>query len=114
MTRKLKNLTTLDISNNKLESLENFEYLKRMKRLVAKNNFIRELQPISNLSSIYEIDLESNAIDSHKDFLGFIKGKNDLIVVNLALNPIMVEVTSIEKLNEDLIQGAPDMVTLKT
>jgi hypothetical protein len=47
--------------------------------------------------------MEGNAVDSHIDFLEFIKNKNDLIVVNLTMNPLMVEVDSIEKLNEDLI-----------
>lgn len=30
------------------------------------------------------------------------------------MNPIMVEVDSIEKLNDDLIQKAPDLITKKT
>lgn len=30
------------------------------------------------------------------------------------MNPLMVEVHSIEKFNEDLIQKAPDMITKKT
>lgn len=46
--------------------------------------------------------------------MSFIKDKNDLIVVNLHLNPLMVEVHTIEKFNDDLIQNAPEMVTQKT
>ena len=30
------------------------------------------------------------------------------------MNPLMVEVNSIEKLNDDLIQKAPDMITKKS
>jgi hypothetical protein len=60
------------------------------------------------------LDLEGNAIDSHKDFLKFIHNKNDLIVVNLAMNPLLVDVQTIEKFNEDLIQKAPDLITQKT
>jgi hypothetical protein len=85
-----------------------------MKRLLAKNNFVRELEPIGDVANLFELDLEGNAIDSHKDFLKFIKNKNDLIVVNLAMNPLMVEVHTIEKLNEDLIGKAPDFITRKT
>lgn len=77
--------------------------MRRIKRLVAKNNHVRLLAPIKHVDTIYELDLEGNAVDSHIDFLDFIKGKNDLIVVNLQLNPIMVEVDSIEKLNEDFL-----------
>lgn len=51
--------------------------------MIAKNNYVRQLAPIKFIDSIYEVDLEGNAIDSHIDFLEFIKAKNDLIVVNL-------------------------------
>ena len=69
---------------------------------------------IKSIENIYELDLEGNAVDSHIDFLEFIKGKNDIIIVNLHLNPIMVEVDSIEKINEDLISKAPDKISRKT
>jgi hypothetical protein len=85
-----------------------------MKRLLSKNNFVRELIPIAGLKTIFEIDLEGNAIDSHKDFLCFIKDKNDLLVMNLVQNPLMVEVTTIEKFNDDLIQKAPELITRKS
>ena len=88
--------------------------MHRIKRLVAKNNFVRQIAPIRSIESIYELDLEGNAADSHIDFLEFIKGKNDLIIVNLHMNPIMVEVDSIEKINEDLQAKAPDIITKKT
>ena len=114
VSKKLKNITTIDISNNKLQNLDNFKNMTRMKRLLAKNNFIRQLEPICDVSNLFELDLEGNAIDSHIDFLKFIKNKNDLIVVNLSMNPLMVEVQSIEKFNEDLIEKAPDNITQKT
>lgn len=105
--KKLKNITTFDISYNKLETLENFHLMHRMKRLLAKNNFVREIAPIKEIIGIFEVDLEANAVDSCIDFLEFVKGKNDILVVNLYLNPLMVDVTSIEKFNEALIQSAP-------
>jgi Leucine-rich repeat (LRR) protein len=101
--KKLKNISTIDISSNKLESLENFQYMRRIKRLLAKNNFVRELTHIEGVQNIFELDLEANAIDSHKDFLKFIQNKNDLIVVNLSSNPLLVDVQTIERFNEDLI-----------
>lgn len=88
--------------------------MHRIKRLLAKNNYVRQLSDIRSLDGIYEVDVDGNAIDSHKDFLQFIQNKNDLIIFNLNQNPITVEVDSIEKLNDDLIQKAPDMITKKT
>lgn len=82
--KKLKNVTTLDIQSNKLETLQNFEHLQRLKRLLAKNNFIRDLMPLQGIKHIFEIDLESNGVDSHIDFVKLIKGKSDLIVFNLS------------------------------
>ena len=79
--------------------------------MLAKNNFVRELTHIEGIQNIFELDVEGNAIDSHKDFLKFIKNKSDLIVVNLSSNPLLVDVQNIEKFNEDLIQKAPDMIT---
>lgn len=65
-------MTTIDVSSNKLESLENFKYMHRIKRLVAKHNFIRQISTIKSIENIYELDLEGNAVDSHIDFLEFI------------------------------------------
>ena len=90
-----------------METLENFEHLGRLKRLLAKNNYIRDLFPLQSIKNIFEIDLEGNAVDSHIDFVNMIKGKNDLIVFNLYQNPLMVETETIEKFNEDLVQKAP-------
>lgn len=36
--RSLSNLTTLEISNNGIESLEGIENATRLKRLIARNN----------------------------------------------------------------------------
>jgi CMP-2-keto-3-deoxyoctulosonic acid synthetase len=88
--------------------------MARLKRLLAKNNYIRELSPLQEVQTLFELDLESNGVDSHIDFLKFIKGKNDLIIVNLHQNPLMVEIHSIEKFNEALMQNAPDYVTQTT
>jgi hypothetical protein len=112
--KKLKNVTTLDIQSNKLETLENFEHLSRLKRLLAKNNYVRDLVPLQSIKNIFEIDLEANAVDSHIDFVNLIKGKSDLIVFNLHQNPLMVETETIEKFNDDLISKAPAFVTQKT
>lgn len=40
MTSNLKNVSTLDLSQNGLESLNGLQSMKRLKRLIAKNNQI--------------------------------------------------------------------------
>ena len=57
-------LTTLEISNNGIESLEGLQSVHRLKRLIAKNNQIQNLAPLYNLSVLIEMDLENNPIDS--------------------------------------------------
>ncbi len=66
ITIMLKNLTTLDISSNGLESLDGIQNIKRLKRLLSKNNQIIDLDPLKELYSLIEIDLENNPIDSFK------------------------------------------------
>ena len=67
--RSLSNLTTLEISNNGIESLEGLENVTRLKRLIARNNQIQSLQPITNLKLLIEMDLENNPIDSSNQVL---------------------------------------------
>ena len=62
--RSLSNLTTLEISNNGLESLDGLENVHRLRRLIARNNQIQFLEPMANLQLLIEMDLENNPIDS--------------------------------------------------
>ena len=64
MMRSLSNLTTLELSNNGIESLEGLEYVLRLKRLIARNNQIQSLDPVHTLQLLIEMDLENNPIDS--------------------------------------------------
>ena len=73
--------------------------MQRLKRLLARNNYVRDLSPLQDVMNIFEIDLESNAVDSFIDFVKLIKGKNDLIVLNLHRNPLMVDIETIEQFN---------------
>ena len=60
VTSQLTLVTTLDISNNGMESLQGLEHLKRLRRLISKNNFISDLSPIEEISTLIEIDMENN------------------------------------------------------
>lgn len=57
--------------------------MSRLKRILAKNNNVKQLEPIKSLRNIVEVDLENNSVESHAEFLIFVKDKNDLIVLNL-------------------------------
>jgi Leucine-rich repeat (LRR) protein len=43
VTATLKNLITFDVSNNRLECLNGIENMKRLKRILSKNNKIAQL-----------------------------------------------------------------------
>ena len=64
--KTLSNLATLEISNNGLESLEGIQQIHRIKRLIARNNQIQNLEPLINLNMLIEVDLENNPVDSNQ------------------------------------------------
>ena len=67
--RQLTNLTTLDISNNGVESLDGLQHATRLKRLLARSNQVQNLEPMFKIERLIEIDLENNPIDSAKQVL---------------------------------------------
>jgi len=52
----------LDVSRNQLANLDGAQHLTRLKRLIAFDNQISDIQPIFELTMIVELDLESNQI----------------------------------------------------
>ena len=100
--RSLCNLTTLEISNNGIESLEGLEHVSRLKRLIARNNQIQQLAPINNLKLVIELDLENNPIDSALTVLKAVSAKKDILLLNLRLAPLMVKVQSYEEFIESV------------
>ena len=64
--KTLSNLATPEISNNGLESLEGIQQIHRIKRLIARNNQIQNLEPLINLNMLIEVDLENNPVDSNQ------------------------------------------------
>ncbi|CDW72911.1 UNKNOWN [Stylonychia lemnae] len=98
ITMNLKNLTTLDISNNGLETLENFQNLKRLKRLISKNNLIIETNQLKDITTLVDVDLEQNPLDSLSKLLLSFISKNDLLVLNLKQSPIMLMINNYDQL----------------
>ncbi len=96
MTVNLKNLTTLDVSYNGLETLDGVEAMSRLKRLLSKNNQIQDLEPLDTLQSLVEIDLENNPVDNYVKLLEMLKNKSDILVVNLKLSPVFLTVQTYE------------------
>ena len=90
VTQQLKNLTTFDVSNNGLADLEGVQNLRRLKRLLARNNMISRLQPVGEIVALVEIDLENNPIEGgYSEVLGIMGNKKDLLVINLKLTPVI-------------------------
>ena len=90
--RTLSNLTTLEISSNGLESLEGIQSIHRLKRLIARNNQLQNLEPLISLNMLIEVDLENNPVDSSQQVLQSIQGKKDILILNLKLAPLIVKV----------------------
>jgi len=68
--------------------------MKRLKRLISKNNQILDLEPLSEVTSLIEIDLENNPIDSFKTLLTGVQGKNDILVMNIKMSPIVLMINT--------------------
>ena len=92
VTAQLKNVSTLDVSGNGIESLEGVELLKRLKRLIARNNQVRSLEPLKENVCMVEIDLENNPVDSYAQFVQVLANKKDILYFNLKLSPLMLTI----------------------
>lgn len=95
--KQLRNLNTIDLSNNGLEGLDGIQNCQRLKRLLARDNQIQNLQSCTDLNFLVEIDLENNPIDSYDQVLGLVHNKRDILVLNLKLSPLMVKIQSLEE-----------------
>ena len=111
MMRSLSNLTTLELSNNGIESLEGLEYVLRLKRLIARNNQIQSLEPVHTLQLLIEMDLENNPIDSAMQVLKAVQNKKDILLLNLKLAPLMVKIQTYEEFVDSV--ASEDAATTK-
>ena len=60
---KLTNLESLNLSNNVLVSIEELSYLKKLRILDIQNNIIRDLIPISDLENLEILLIRNNDIE---------------------------------------------------
>ena len=102
VTANLKNLTTLEVTSNGLETLDGVQPMKRLKRLLSKNNQVQDLQPLKEIYTLVEIDLENNPVDNYSQLISLLEGKKDILVVNLKLSPVFLTISSYEQLCSEL------------
>lgn len=70
--------------------------MKRLKRLLCQNNQVIDLMPLAEIHTIIEINMDNNPIDSFKTVLNCLKDKNDILVVNLKMAPIVLMINTYE------------------
>lgn len=70
--------------------------MKRLKRLISKNNLIIETLPLKEITTLVEIDLESNPLDSFPKLFENLMNKNDILVLNLKMSPVMLMIANYE------------------
>ena len=94
----LPRLHTLDVSNNRIVSLEHVSTIKSLKCLFAHNNFITSLDGVEFLSQLLELDLENNELNSASE-LKEICTNSSFAVVNIQGNPVQRKILSCKIFN---------------
>jgi hypothetical protein len=51
---------------------------------------------------LVELDLENNPIDSYESLLSGLQNKNDMLVINLKLAPVMLTISSFDQLIQEI------------
>lgn len=85
----LCNIVTLDISENGLQTLDGIGSLQKLRRLIANRNQIQILEPLRDMKSLVELDLEGNPISVWKEVLLTVLNKKDILMLNLRSSPLM-------------------------
>ncbi len=105
----LRNLTTLDLSENQLRSLSGVEHLRRLKRLLLQGNQLASTEPLTGSTSLVEIDLENNpALSDWGSFLHSIVASKDMLYVNIRATGLLTKqglvISNHEQLCEEIAQ----------
>lgn len=58
--------------------------------------------PLAEIHTIIEINMDNNPIDSFKTVLNCLKDKNDILVVNLKMAPIVLMINTYEQLVQEI------------
>nr|XP_023022369.1 serine/threonine-protein kinase 11-interacting protein [Leptinotarsa decemlineata] len=89
LLNQLPNLKHLNLSYNKLVSVPNFkgQICSRLQVLIVNNNFIEELQGLTTIVNLLQLDLGQNCLLEHKSLL-YISHLSSLQWLNLQGNPL--------------------------
>ena len=68
--------------------------MRRLKRLLCKNNQVSELNLMRDITTLGQADSESNPVSSFNSLLNVLSNKKDILVFNLKLSPMMLTVQS--------------------
>lgn len=76
--------------------------MRRLKRLISKNNQIQDVSPLNSIETLVEVDLENNPVDNYLAVLNMLTKKKDILVVNLKLSPVFLTISTYEQLIQEL------------
>lgn len=92
---QLENLTELDLSSNKLSSVNRFDKLDKLTTLLLGNNNLNSIKGVDQLTNLAKLDLKNNNLDS----FGEIRQLENLIELDLGFNHLS-SLEGIEKLEQ--------------
>ena len=85
---KLTNLKELYLNNNRIEKIENLDNLLTLEKLYLNENLIMGIGKLHNLHSLQELNLNNNKIEKIENLLFFNSGLNQLSSLKISYNQI--------------------------
>jgi len=111
------NLTELDLTNNRLKSIENLNHLTRLQKLTFRQNFIPKIDGLSNLTNLTHLDLYDNRITEAENIDFPLMTNLDLSFNHIRHLPAVLPLPSIKELyfvNNKIRHIAPSVRALTT
>lgn len=84
--RELEPITTLDVTDEGISTLEGIQACTNLRRLYLRDNAISDLTPLSGLAQLTHLDHRSNRIEEIAPLLEL----QDLVWLQLGGNPLVV------------------------
>ena len=93
-------LVCLNLAHNKLTSIEGLDGCVSLKNLdISHNNIpaITNCQQLKELPALTSLDMRSNLMEDHEEFIPFFKEMPDLIALYLKGNPAVRKISNYRK-----------------